>query len=71
MNGNNGSYEDVTLSDEDEQDVVESEVQSVLLTAALGGDMMAYMACQAGMKAVSDYPEPMYHKEAMTTPDTE
>ena len=71
INGKNGSNEDASLSDKDEQDVVDSDVQSALLTAALGGDVMAHMACLAGMKAVSDYPDPMDHREAMTTSNAE
>ena len=72
INGkSNGSTEDAPVSDEDEQDGIDSEHQYALLTAAIGGDALAHMACVAGMKNVFDYPEPMDHKEAMTTPDAE
>ena len=71
INGMNGSTEDAPVSDEDEQDGIDSESQYALLTAAIGGDALAHMACAAGMKNVFDYPEPQDHKEAMATPDAE
>ena len=43
----------------------------MLLTAADEGDALAFMACVAGMKNVIDYPDPMDHKETMTSPDAE
>ena len=57
-NRKNGSNEDASLSDENEQDVIDSEVHFALLTAAVRGDVMAHMACLAGTKCISDYPEP-------------
>ena len=70
---NNGS-EDTSASDFDEQDDFDSHTKTAVLTAAIGGDAIAQFACiagLAGMKNISDYPEPMDYKEALDTPDAE
>ena len=63
--------QDAPVSNEDEQDVIDLDHQYALLTAKIRGDALARMACAAGMNNVFDCPEPMDHKEAMTTPDAE
>ena len=65
---------DTSASDFDDQDGVDSHMKTAVLTAAIGGDAIAQFACiagLAGMKNISDYPEPMDHKEALDTPDAE
>ena len=44
------------MPDEDVQDVIDLEHQYVLLTAAIGGDALAHMACESGMKTSSTTP---------------
>ena len=60
----NGSTEDAPVSDQDKQDVIDSQHQYALRTAKIGGDALTHMACAAGIKDVFDYPEQMDHKEA-------
>ena len=59
------------MPDEEEKNVIDSKHQYALLTAAIGGDALASMACVVGMKSIFDYHKPMDHKDAMTTPDAE
>ena len=59
------------MSNENERDVIDSELPYTLLTAAIGGDALTHMACVAGMNDVFDYLKLMAQKGAMTTPDVE
>ena len=67
----NYGSEDTSASDFDEQGSVDSHTKTALLTAAIGGDVIEYYACfagLAGMKTISHYPEPHDHNETLATP---
>ena len=71
VNGMNGLTEDAPVSDEDKQDVIDSESQYALLMDEIGGDALADTACATCTKNVFDYREPKDNRKDMATLNTE